>query len=111
MDFVQFHQLESTNFVQSSYCFRNYFEDAWIMDTGATQHMTHRKDFFWSYEDCHLNSIFLVDDSIHLPQGKGTVNVDLPGIGERLISNVWYVPTFKKNLLSLVVIRQLDIKL
>ena len=22
------------------------------------------------------------------------------GIGERLISNVWYVPTFKKNLLS-----------
>ena len=28
----------------------------------------------------------------------------MPGIGERLISNVWYVPTFKKNLLSLVVI-------
>ena len=49
-----------------------------MMDIGATQHMTHRKDFFWSYEDCHLNSIFLVDDSIHLPQGKGTMKVVLP---------------------------------
>ena len=29
------------------------------------------------------------------------------GIGERLISNFWYVPTFKKKLLSLVVIHQL----
>ena len=31
----------------------------------------------------------------------------MPGIGERLISNIWYVPTFKKKLLSLVVILQL----
>ena len=30
----------------------------------------------------------------------------LPGIGERMISNVWYVPTFKQNWLSLVTIRQ-----
>ena len=43
----------------------------------------------------------------NLPQAKRTVKVELPGIGERLISNVWYVPTFKKNLLSLVVICQL----
>ena len=46
MDLVQVHQLESTNFVESSYCFKNDFEDAWIMDTGATQHMTQRKDSF-----------------------------------------------------------------
>ena len=65
------------NFVQSSYCFKNDFEYAWIMDIGATQHMTYMKDFFWSYEDYHLNSIFLPDDSIHLPRGKGIVKVDL----------------------------------
>ena len=67
MDFVQVHQLESAIFFRSSYCFKNDVEDAWIMDTGATQHMTHRKDFFWSYEYCHLNSIFLADDSINFP--------------------------------------------
>jgi hypothetical protein len=34
------------------------------------------------------------------------VKVFLPGIGEKWISNVWYVLTFKKKLLSLVTIWQ-----
>ena len=41
-----------------------------------------------------------------MPYGKGLVKFFLPDIGEKLISNVWYVSTFKKNLLSLVMIRQ-----
>jgi hypothetical protein len=42
----------------------------------------------------------------HTPYGKGLVKVSLLGIREKMISNVWYVPTFKKNLLSLVTIQQ-----
>jgi hypothetical protein len=34
------------------------------------------------------------------------VKVFFPGIGEKWISNVWYVPSFKKFVLSLVTIRQ-----
>ena len=68
--------------------------------------MTCRRDFFWNFQECHLNSIFLADDTKHTPYGKGAVKVFLPDIGEKLISNVWYVPTFKKKLLSLVMIRQ-----
>ena len=68
--------------------------------------MTFRQDFFWNFQPCHLSSIFLSDDRKHTTYGKGVVKVYLPDIGERLISNVWYVPTFKKNLLSLVLIRQ-----
>jgi hypothetical protein len=68
--------------------------------------MTFRRDFFWTFQECQLNSIFLVDDTTHTPYGKGSVKVSLPGIGEKMISNVWYVPTFKKNLLSLVMIQQ-----
>lgn len=75
-----------------------------IMDACATQHMTYRKEFFWSYQDCHLNSIILVDDTTHTPQGKGSVKVFLPRIWESIISNVWYVPSFKKTLLSLILI-------
>eukprot|EP00253_Pinus_taeda_P014344 PITA_14344 len=85
---------------------RSDYEDAWILDSGATQHMTCRRDFFWNCQDCQLNSIFLADDTKDTPYGKGAVKVFLPGIGEKTISNVWYVPTFKKNLLSLVTIRQ-----
>ena len=68
--------------------------------------MTCRRDFFWNFQDCQLNSIFLADDTKHTPYGKGVVKVFLPDIGEKLISNVWYVPSFKKNLLSLVTIRE-----
>ena len=68
--------------------------------------MTFRKDLFWSFNECKLNSVFLADDTVHTPQGKGCVKVSLPDIGEKLISNILYVPTFKKNLLSLVTILQ-----
>jgi hypothetical protein len=68
--------------------------------------MTYRRDYFWNYQDVQLNPIYLVDDTTHIPQGKGLVKFFLPGIGEKWISNVWYVPTFKKKLLCLVTIRQ-----
>jgi hypothetical protein len=68
--------------------------------------MTFRRDFFWNFQECHLNSIFLEDNNKHNPYGKGVVKVYLPDIREQMISNVWYVPTFKKNLLSLVTIQQ-----
>jgi hypothetical protein len=82
------------------------FESDWILDTGATQHMTYHRDYFWNYQDVQLITIYLDDDTTHIPQGKGSVKVFLPIIGEKWISNVWYVPTFKKNLLSLVTIQQ-----
>eukprot|EP00253_Pinus_taeda_P028910 PITA_28910 len=85
---------------------RSDYEDAWILDSGATQHMTCRSDFFWNFQDFQLNSIFLADDTKHTPYGKGAVKVFLPGIGEKIIFNVWYVPSFKKKVLSLVTIRQ-----
>jgi hypothetical protein len=68
--------------------------------------MTYRRDYFWNYQYVQLNPIYLADDTTHIPQGKGLVKVSLPGIGEKWISNVWYVPTFKKTLLSLVTIKQ-----
>ena len=43
------------------------FEDAWLLDTKATQHMTFRKNFFWSFNECKLNSVFLADDTVHTP--------------------------------------------
>jgi transposase InsO family protein len=67
--------------------------------------MTFIRDF-WNFQECHLNFVFLADNTKHTPYGKGVVKVYLPNVGERMISNVWYAPTFKKNLLSLVTIRQ-----
>jgi hypothetical protein len=59
------------------------FENDWILDTGATQHMTYHRDYFWNYKDVELNTIYLADDTTHIPQGKGSMEVFLPGIGEK----------------------------
>jgi hypothetical protein len=66
--------------------------------------MTYPRDYFWNYQYVKLNHIYLVDDTTHITQGKGSVKVFLPGISEKWISNIWYVPSFKKKLLSLVTI-------
>ena len=50
--------------------------------------MTYRRDLFWNFQECHLNSIFLADDTKHTPYGKGAIKVLLPDIGENFISNV-----------------------
>ena len=78
------------------------------MDYGYRRNSTHEfsTGLFWNFKEFHLNSFYLADKTKHTPSGKGVVNFFLPGIGERMISNVWYVPTFKQNLLSLVTIRQ-----
>jgi hypothetical protein len=102
--FTSLQRTKTANKVQTTYSFRSDFEDVWIKDIGSSQHMTYRKYLFWNYKYNHLSSIFLVDDTTHIPQGKGLVKVFLPGIGESIISNVWYVPSFKKTLLSLILI-------
>ena len=102
----QDYQDDEYEYVFSAVHHVHSFENDWILDTGANQHMTYRRDYFWNYKDVQLNPIYLADDTTHIPQGKGLVKVFLPGIGEKWISNVWYVPCFKKNLLSLVTIRQ-----
>jgi hypothetical protein len=53
-----------------------------------------------------LNPIFWIDGTTHATQGKGSVHFSLPRMGKILLSNVWYVPTFQKNLFFLLVIKQ-----
>jgi hypothetical protein len=93
------------NSITTNKLMRNDHEEDWILDTGATQHMCYIKDHFWKYWDMKLNPIYLEDDTTHTPKGKGYLPFSLPGIGKLLLSNVWYVLTFQKNLLSLVLIK------
>jgi hypothetical protein len=102
----QDYQDDRYEYVSSVVQQEDSFENDWILDIGATQYMTYRIDYFWNYQYLQLNIIYLYDDTTHIPQGKGSMKVFLPRIGEKWISNVSYVPTFKKTLLSLVTIRQ-----
>lgn len=71
-------------------------EERWIVDSGATCHMTHSADKLCSASSC-------VNRKVHLPNGE-TVQVSHIGccdaFDKRTLENVLVVPDFKHNLLS-----------
>ena len=68
----------------------------WIVDSGATDHMSNDKDFFKSLSSQNF-SIRLADNSSILCKGIGSL--ELPKLGLSL-DNVLFVPELSKSLLS-----------
>ncbi|KAG8362844.1 hypothetical protein BUALT_BualtUnG0031300 [Buddleja alternifolia] len=81
-----------------SQCFStSHCSDTWILDSGATDHITH------CLSSLHSSQAFSIPQSAHLPDGTishithvGTV----PLTPFLTLHNVLYVPTFRHNLLS-----------
>ena len=68
--------------------------------------MTHRKDFFEDFTDNVDGVVYFADQSKIKPSGLGTIRLKLPGLLDFLLDHVLYLPQLKRNLLSLVHIRQ-----
>lgn len=70
---------------------------SWIIDSGATHHVSHDKDLFESLSDS-------LNRSVTLPTGQ---NINIKRIGQirlneyLLLTNVLYIPDFRLNLLSI----------
>uniref|UniRef100_A0A1Y1NHZ0 Retrovirus-related Pol polyprotein from transposon TNT 1-94 n=1 Tax=Photinus pyralis TaxID=7054 RepID=A0A1Y1NHZ0_PHOPY len=89
-------------------------DDVWIMDSGASSHMTYHKDYFSSLEDSDIKSVTLGDNKSLKVSGKGTIKI------RKLIHNKWYdailtnvlyVPDLHKNLFSEGVITSKGMKI
>lgn len=75
-------------------------EDAWILDSGATQRMCNDKSQFTTFEP-DANTITIANNSKMNATGKGTVKTT-PKIGHPIILlNVLYEPHLASNLLSI----------
>ena len=77
----------------------------WIVDSGATQHMTYQKNCLYDYVDfkkpCIVN---LGDDRTISAYGKGSYNIlaDINGRTQNIsLREVLYLPELGKNLLSI----------
>eukprot|EP00253_Pinus_taeda_P028394 PITA_28394 len=82
------------------------WKNDWLLDSGATCHMTDRKDFFEDFTDNVDGVVYFADQSKIKPSGLGTIRLKLPGLSDFLLDHVLYLPQLKRNLLSLVHIRQ-----
>eukprot|EP00253_Pinus_taeda_P034545 PITA_34545 len=68
--------------------------------------MTHRKDFFEEFTDNVDGVVYFADQSKIKPSRLGTIMLQLSGLPDFLLHHVLYLPQLKRNLLSLVHIRQ-----
>ncbi|CAD7087751.1 unnamed protein product [Hermetia illucens] len=77
--------------------------DVWITDSGASRHITYRRDWYSEFESSSGESISLGDNGVCEVTGSGTVLIDRLVNGKwckARIENVLYVPKIRKNLFS-----------
>lgn len=78
-------------------------DNEWYVDSGATQHLSSRKEWFHQYKDISPRNIYLANNHVIIAKGMGTVHVNLMVKGEKRnisFQDVLYVPELHGNLLS-----------
>ena len=80
-------------------------QNEWIADSGASKHMTYRRDYFSSLKPLRESySVKIADDKLLPAIGVGTVIIQEKVNGqfiERELQDVFFVPNLKRNLFSI----------
>ena len=75
----------------------------WLVDSGATQHMTFSKEFMKNYKKINPVDVHLADDGVVQAVGMGDIimSVKTPqGVKLGVITSVWHIPQLSRNLFS-----------
>lgn len=84
---------------------RRRFADIWLFDSGATYHMTSRREWFHHYEPISRGSVYSCNDHELKIVGTGSIQLKMYDGTVCTIHEVRHVEGLKKNLLS---VGQLD---
>ncbi|CAO2836221.1 unnamed protein product [Amaranthus hypochondriacus] len=76
-------------------------QDMWFFDSGASNHMCGRREYFIDLDDKVQGNVSLGDSSKLQVKGKGKIRIFQKNGNEEYISNVYYVPNMKSNILSI----------
>lgn len=75
-------------------------KEAWFLDSGCSNHMSGSKEWFTDIDEQFRQSVKLGNDTKMAVKGRGNVKFQVNGITQ-VITNVYYVPELKNNLLSI----------
>lgn len=73
----------------------------WYLDTGASNHMTGNKDAFTSLDENVKGNVKFGDGSTIDIRGKGAVMFQCQNKEHRLLTEVYYIPRLRSNIISL----------
>ena len=75
--------------------------DGWCLDTGATHHMTGRREFFSELDSNVRGSVKFGDASAVEIKGAGSVIFVAKNGEHRLLTGVYYIPALRNSIISL----------
>jgi hypothetical protein len=75
--------------------------NGWCLDTGATHHMTGRREFFIELDSDVQGSIKFGDASNVEIKGVGSVIFAAESGEHRLLTGVYYIPALRNSIISL----------
>lgn len=76
-----------------------HVDDSWILDSGASRHMTSKKDWYSSWKPLQEPINVIVGNNAKCPaEGSGTISFVAATGEEKKLSDVLYVPQIKRNL-------------
>lgn len=93
--------LNKGKIVPSDYNGTREEESTWYLDNGASNHMTGDKRYFSEIDDSITGKVRFGDDSRIDIRGKGTVEFTDRNGEARKITEVYYIPDLKSNIISL----------
>ncbi|KAG8495920.1 hypothetical protein CXB51_007502 [Gossypium anomalum] len=73
----------------------------WILDSGCTYHMCPNKDWFSSLKELEGGVVLMGNDNACKTMGVGTVQLKKHDSSIQVLTDVRYIPSLKKNLISL----------
>jgi hypothetical protein len=79
--------------------------EAWLVDSGASFHMTPHKEWFCEYERYDGGNVFLGDDSRTRIIGRGKFNLNLIDGRIKTLPGVLHVPGLARDL---IFVRKMD---
>ncbi|KAK1435293.1 hypothetical protein QVD17_01054 [Tagetes erecta] len=75
--------------------------NTWILDNGASNHMTGNRDWFTSLDKSTTGRVRFGDDSKVDIEGRGAVILKSKNGQQRVLKDVYYIPSLRSNLISL----------
>ena len=76
-------------------------KNVWYLDNGASNHMSGNILFFDTVDETITGKVRFGDDSRIDIRGKGSVRFIFKGGEKKILSNVYYIPGLKSNIVSL----------